>query len=136
MNRALLIICLLLCSSLSLGEPMHEIDISMNKCLSKKENMSTAGMANCTNKAQVKWSAELDKNYQALMRKLDDSGRKNLAESQQAWVLYKELEYKNIENIYKQLSGSMYIPMRANEILRITRHRALELDGYLSKVSM
>lgn len=109
------------------------IDQEFEACLA--DNQTTAGMTNCTNEALVKWDAELNAVYSELRSNLDEKGKASLLSAQRAWIAYKELEIENISTIYASFEGTMFIPMRANEILELTKSRTLELQGYLSLVS-
>jgi len=111
----------------------QSIDQEFEACLAA--NQTTAGMTNCTNEALVKWDSELNAVYSELRTHLDENGKASLLSAQRAWIAYKELEIKNISAIYASFEGTMYIPMRAQEILEITKSRTLELQGYLSLVS-
>ncbi len=110
----------------------HPIDIEFDECLAKDESMNTAGQVNCTQVAAKAWDVELNILYQFVSSKLSDEGKMKLKTSQLAWIKYKDQEYKNIDSIYSDLDGSMYRLMREASILDITKHRALELQTYLS----
>lgn len=111
----------------------HTIDHEFDACLAA--NQTTAGMTNCTNEALVKWDEELNSVYSELRSHLDENGKASLLSAQRAWITYRDLEIKNISAIYGLLEGTMFIPMRANEVLEITKNRTLKLQGYLSLVS-
>ena len=69
----LLTLCYLSFSvSISIAGP----DEKYQECLSKKENYTTAGMTNCTNKAAEEWDSELNKVYKELLSKLTPEGKK------------------------------------------------------------
>ncbi len=92
-------------------------------------------MTNCTNKALLEWDSELNSTYQELRLKLSEDARNSLLNAQRSWIEYKDAEIQNINDIYDSLEGTMYIPMRANAILQITKKRTLELKSYLALVS-
>jgi len=122
---------LIVCNSYAL-DAEHPIDVELNACLAKEENMSTAGMANCAIKAIDSWDKEMNIVYNALMKKLDKNAKEKLKASQLAWLKYRDLEYKNIYSIHSKLQGTMFIPVRHQNVFEITKHRALELNSYLS----
>ena len=64
----------------------HSIDQSLSLCLSKKENMNTMGMKQCTYKATEAWDKELNRVYKSLMSKLTIEGRDSLRLSQRQWL--------------------------------------------------
>ena len=92
-------------------------------------------MTNCTNQALLEWDSELNRIYKELQRSLDEEAKSSLRNSQRKWITYKEAEIQSINKIYSSLQGTMYIPMRANAILQITKKRTLELKSYLALVS-
>ncbi|WP_396586611.1 lysozyme inhibitor LprI family protein [Bermanella sp. R86510] len=110
-----------------------DIDTELKSCISS--NQTTAGMTNCTNKALLEWDSELNSTYQELRLKLSEDARNSLLNAQRSWIEYKDAEIQNINDIYDSLEGTMYIPMRANAILQITKKRTLELKSYLALVS-
>lgn len=114
----------------------HPIDIELEKCLSINSNMTTAGMTRCADAAYDRWDKELNRVYKELTSKLDEEGKNNLKQSQLAWIKYRDLEFKNIDMIYKNLQGTMYIPMRVNNRIGIVKNRVIELSGYLSLMNM
>jgi uncharacterized protein YecT (DUF1311 family) len=107
----------------------HPIDKMQEDCIKKDD--STAGMANCTYKAQDMWDKELNKNYNALMKKLSPTDREVLKSAQKKWLEFRDSEFKLIDALYSKLQGTMYIPMRASELKEIVRKRAMDLSAYL-----
>jgi uncharacterized protein YecT (DUF1311 family) len=63
---ALLSVLLLANVSGAQEQAQHPIDKALEACIDK--NGSTAGMAECTDKAYAAWDRELNKNYVELMR--------------------------------------------------------------------
>lgn len=129
MKFKILIILVVLMSSNAFSSP---IDDEMKECIST--NQTTAGMTNCTYEAMEKWDVELNIVYQDLRSHLSEDARVTLLAAQRSWIKYKDLEIENIAEIYGSLEGTMYIPMRANAIMKITKKRALELKSYLTLV--
>ncbi len=107
----------------------HPIDRALGECIEK--DWSTAGMKNCTYKAQDSWDKELNKNYNALMKELDPEEKEVLKSSQKKWLEFRDNEYKVIDAVYSKLQGTMYITMRVGERLDIVKQRALILKNYL-----
>jgi uncharacterized protein YecT (DUF1311 family) len=112
-------------------EKKHPIDANLENCLAKEMNYTTAGMLDCTQKAYNEWDNELNSVYKKLMLKLSDNEKSTLKKSQVEWIMFRDLEFKNIDSIYDKLEGTMYIPMKLNEKMEIVRRRTLQLDGYL-----
>jgi uncharacterized protein YecT (DUF1311 family) len=130
-KAALLILFFLMIGSRAFGGAQHPIDAKLTGCLSTKEGMTTAGMLNCTNEAAVAWDKAMNDSYLQLVTKSDEMGKEQLKLSQRAWLKFRDLEYKNIDAVYKNLRGTMYIPMRAMSRLAITKNRAAELQEYV-----
>lgn len=113
----------------------HPIDQAMQDCLNKK-NMTTAGMANCTHQATQKWDQEIENIYQKLLAHLNKQSADELKKSHKAWLNYRKIELSTIDTIYSNKRGTMYIPMRANTILSISKNRAVALQSYASTAGM
>jgi uncharacterized protein YecT (DUF1311 family) len=111
----------------------HPIDRSLEACLEK--DPSTAGMAECIGKAYVSWDKELNRAYNELSRKLKPEARPALKAAQVEWIKYRDAEFKLIDSVYFGLEGTMYIPMRADNRVKIVKARALELNDYLQLLS-
>jgi uncharacterized protein YecT (DUF1311 family) len=116
----------------SYAESVNPIEKSLDECLAKSENQTTAGMNTCIGTATVAWDKELNVVYGNLMSALDAEGKKNLKESQIAWLKHRDLEYKLIGSVYATKVGTMYSNIRAMNVLTLTKNRTLELKSYLS----
>ena len=137
LRGALLLVLLLLPTSASDArgqepQPEHPVDKAMGACIDK--DPSTAGMSHCIYTAAEAWDGELNKNYNRLMAKLDAKQKKTLKAAQLAWITYRDAEYALIDAAYEKMEGTMYIPMRAEDRLRVVKKRALELAGYLDLI--
>jgi uncharacterized protein YecT (DUF1311 family) len=110
----------------------HAIDKAMGVCVDR--DPSTAGMTQCIFTAAEAWDRELNKNYNKLLAKLDAKGKQTLKAAQLEWIRYRDAEYKLIDAVYFSLEGSMYVPMRAEDRLRVVKKRALELASYLGLI--
>lgn len=131
-NACALILLVLLLPALAFAaekQEKHPIDKAQEDCMEK--DWSTAGMANCTHKAEDMWDKELNRNYNALMKKLPPADREVLRVTQKKWLQFRDSEFRLIGALYGKLQGTMYIPMRASERNAFVRHRALDLAGYL-----
>ena len=124
-----------LCNSklFSQEDKPHPIDAYLDSCMEK--NPSTQSMTNCTYEAEKMWDVELNKYYKLLMTVLDDDSKESLKSSEVEWIKFKEKEIINIGNIYSKMEGTMYIPMRAFEIMDITKWRALQLKNYYDLIT-
>ena len=108
--------------------PVHPIDRFLESCMDK--DPSTAGMTRCTDQAAARWDKEMNQRYATLMRQLPDDGKKALKAAQLTWIKHRDTEFKLIDRLYSRLQGTMYIPMRASNRLKVVKQRALELASY------
>jgi uncharacterized protein YecT (DUF1311 family) len=88
-------------------------------------------MVSCIDVALKKWDQELNRNYLALMKKLNPAGRRTLKSAQVEWIKHRDTEFALLDSIYSTLEGTMYIPMHLDQKMQIVRHRALALSSYL-----
>ncbi|HEV2707545.1 MAG TPA: lysozyme inhibitor LprI family protein [Pyrinomonadaceae bacterium] len=108
----------------------HAIDKALGRCIDK--DPSTAGMVNCISQAAQDWDRELNRNYKRLSEALDPAPRRALKTAQQEWLKYRDREFALIDALYAKMEGTMYIPMHAEDRLRVVKRRALELAAYLN----
>lgn len=87
-------------------------------------------MTNCTNGASARWDKELNNIYTDLVPLLSPDEQNALRAAQRQWMLYRDAEFKLIDEMYKTKDGTMYIPMRAADRLEIVKARALQLQSY------
>jgi uncharacterized protein YecT (DUF1311 family) len=116
------------------AEVKNPIDAELTACLAKDENYPTAKMVECISVAASNWDKELNLTYQILFKKLDSKAQENLKTSELAWIKYRDLEIKNIDSIFAKIPGTMYIPVKQDKILDLTRARTLELKSYLENL--
>jgi uncharacterized protein YecT (DUF1311 family) len=119
-----------LCAQDAAVSEEHAIDKALGRCVDK--DPSTAGMVNCIGQAARDWDKELNKNYQRLTAALDPEPRRALRIAQQEWLKYRDREFALIDALYAKMEGTMYIPMHAEDRLRVVRRRAQELASYLN----
>lgn len=109
-------------------ERQHKIDRELSACM--KKDPSTAGMVECSTKAQKQWDAEMNAAYREVLRYLDAAGKRNMQASQRAWLAFRDKEYKAISGVHSRLQGTLWIPVQASRATEITRTRALTLRSY------
>jgi uncharacterized protein YecT (DUF1311 family) len=115
------------------AEAKHPIDKTTAACQVK--NYTTVGMQNCLAIATEQWDKELNKNFNALMKKIDQPCQEALKKSQKQWLTYRDGEFKTIETIYGALEGTMWGIIAANAKVEIVKHRGLELKEYLNSLA-
>jgi uncharacterized protein YecT (DUF1311 family) len=109
-------------------ESSHPIDKYMDSCMEK--DYSTAGMVKCTEEAMEMWDVELNKYYKLLIGILDENSKNELKYAETMWIKYRDSEFRNINNIYAKMEGTMYIPMYVYAKMNIVKERALKLKDY------
>ena len=123
-----LFFCLIISFKIYSQENKHPIDVYLDSCM--EINPSTAGMVRCTDEAIKMWDNELNKFYKLLIKTLDGESVNILKSAQVEWIVFRDKEFANIENIYSRKEGTMYIPMQLFSRLEIIKARALQLQDY------
>lgn len=113
----------------------HAIDVQIDELLARDE--STHGMIQAFGKGQELWDKELNRVYKELMKALanDPEGKKALVEAQRAWIAFRDQELKLLHAVYSRKDGSMFRPMAADDVMNVTRARAIELKDRLSIIT-
>ena len=126
---------LLVLATVSLAQEasQHPIDKALDACIDK--NGSTAGMAQCEQKAYQSWDNQLNKTYRELMLKMKPAQKEILRAAQLEWIKQRNADFKLIDSIYDTLQGTMYIPMRVDAHVAVVKKRALQLKDYLDLTS-
>ena len=130
MKRIYLYACLLIivtCNNAYAADE-HPIDRFERECIDK--DWTTSGMAKCTYEATKKWEEEMNKYYNLLQGKLTIEQQSALNDAQQAWVKFRDAEYKNINEFYSELQGTMYINLSAADHRAVVKQRALDLKTH------
>jgi uncharacterized protein YecT (DUF1311 family) len=115
----------------------HPIDKKMEECIQK--DGSTSAMNMCMDKARADWDKEMNRVYNALMKKLPAKEQAALKASQKAWLTHRDLEIKNIDNVYayiydKSGGGTMYSLIQNDALTQIIKARTLQLSGLLTDI--
>lgn len=76
------------------------------------------------------WDNILNKEYKRLMTSKDYSSqfKASLKTAQLAWIKYRDAVKLSIDNFYAG-QGSLYFDSKTMDIIKITKNRALELQG-------
>lgn len=104
------------------------IEKRCQQCMDK--DGSTSGMTDCNEKEYAEWDAELNKNYNALMKILDNKQKAALKAAQIQWLKFRDLDFASSGAIYETMDGTMYIPMSVASRTRVVRDRANQLLAY------
>lgn len=124
----LILISIAVSAKLFSQETKHPIDLYLDSCMEK--DMSTAGIVKCMEEATKMWDAELNKYFKLLIKELDEESVYILKSAETEWLVFRDKEFQNIDNIYSKLKGTMFIPMKYDTRLDIVRTRALRIKDY------
>ncbi len=133
-KRLLVLLYFLFCLSPSYGQKKDPIDVAMEAAMTK--NSSTAGMVDAIDKALVQWDKKLNASYKGLQAKLPANEWKELVIAQRAWVAFRDAQIKAMDATFERMEGTMWIPVRAEMAMNITRQRAQFLENMLQNVTM
>lgn len=97
---------------------------------------STYGMIKATSDSEIEYDKLLNKYYQLLIKKLNDSDKEILKQSQKKWILFRDSE-KNLNSAIAKNEysggGTMQGITVANKTAEITQKRVIELFNYLNR---
>lgn len=116
-------------------EKEKSIDQQLKTCLDIEQNQTTAGMIECTNRAQEQWDKELNKNYSLLIGKLSADEKEKLKVAQRNWIAYRDKEIEFARTMYINMQGTMWRVVLADRQMELTKQRALELKVYLGNLT-
>lgn len=111
----------------ALGEE-HPIYQRKQECM-KKQNYTTAAMANCTYAASDEWAKEIDTNIVLLKQYMTSQQYNLLVESQNKWKEYEKVESKLYKETIGTFVGTMFIPTLAGMQEDIVKQRASDLSS-------
>jgi len=135
MKKSLLVLLFsLVFLSQSYGQKKDPIDVAMEASMTK--NSSTAGMVDAIDNAFVQWDKKLNTSYKGLQAKLPANEWKELVIAQRAWVAFRDAQVKAMDLTFERMEGTMWIPIRAEMAMNITRQRAQFLENMLHNVTM
>jgi uncharacterized protein YecT (DUF1311 family) len=128
---------LLACGLLSLPLSAVEkdpIDRAMEAAMAK--NPSTAGMVDAIDNALKQWDQKLNTCYKALNKELPAAEWKELVTAQRAWIAFRDAQLKAMDATFDRMEGTMWIPIRAEMAMNLTRQRAQFLENMLHNVTL
>lgn len=111
----------------------HAIDIELEKRMDA--DPSTYGMIEACEWALNEWDKLLNKNYQALMKKLNSEDQARLRASQREWIKYRDLEFEFNAHYWGGFEGTMYRIFPISFQSDFVRERALRLGYYLEDLN-
>lgn len=125
--------------ALLLAAPLHAqkkdpIDVAMEAAMTK--NPSTAGMVQAIDAALTQWDKKLNASYKGLQTKLPAEEWKELVAAQRAWIVFRDAQLKAMDSTFARMEGTMWIPVRAEMAMNITKQRAQFLENMLHNVTL
>jgi uncharacterized protein YecT (DUF1311 family) len=112
----------------------HPIEVKSKACYDKA--VSTHDMIECADKDYTAWDKEMNKVYQALLKKVDKSAQTMLRESQRAWITYRDNAFKFSDDFMGKMDGTMWQPISIERKTDLVKERAIFLQRYLDDLSM
>ena len=109
------------------------IDQAMEAAIEK--DSSTAGMVQATIDAKSQWDKKMNALYQTLKSKMAADEWSALVAAQKAWLNFRDLQFKSIEDTYSKMEGTMWRPVAASEKMEIVKDRALFLNSLLGTIN-
>lgn len=103
-----------------------QIDNQLAVCKSLAN--ATLDIDDCYHQASVAWDAELNRQYQALLKGQSAAVQSSLRESQRAWLSYQQHYYRALEAFYQQQQGTVWQIIAADSKLNVIREKALDLE--------
>jgi uncharacterized protein YecT (DUF1311 family) len=110
------------------------IDRAMEAAMAK--NSSTAGMVTAIDEAMKQWDQKLNTCYKALSKELPAAEWKELVTAQRAWIAFRDAQIKAMDATFDRMEGTMWIPIRAEMAMNLTRQRAQFLENMLHNVTL
>lgn len=112
----------------------HPIDVELAKRIAESSS-AAAGAVEAYEYAAEEWNKLLNKNYNALMQRLNKEEQETLRASQREWIKYRDLEFAFNKKYWSKFSGAMYVPSPYAFKCNFVRDRALRLGYYLEDLA-
>ena len=110
---------------------MDSTAAALDACLAASRNASTAGQTECEGNALRAYDRRMNQAYGRLIGELSPAAAKQLRNAQRSWLLFRDSESAARRGIYETRQGTMFVPMAADDAVRIVRDRALQLEAYV-----
>ena len=105
------------------------IDAEMHAALKKAEN--NAQFVQAYAMAQREWNQEMKRIYKQLQRKMKPEEWRTFRAAQNAWLSFRETQYRALGVVHGNTLGTMWRPIKASQFMEITRARVLFLEDLL-----
>ena len=93
-------------------------------------------MVQAIDNAHKQWDQKLNTCYKALNKELPAAEWKELVTAQRAWIAFRDAQLKAMDATFDRMEGTMWIPVRAEMAMNITRQRAQFLENMLHNVTL
>lgn len=110
-------------------EGKHKIDIWEESAL--KNAGTTQDILKVYSQSYKKWDKALNNAYKILMKKLPDSDKSQLRDSQRKWLAFKESEFRFMPQHIQRQGGSITKVISAQRKVSFIRNRVIELEAYI-----
>jgi uncharacterized protein YecT (DUF1311 family) len=114
-------------------EEKDPIDLEMDAAMER--DYSTAGMVEAITSAHEKWESKLNSTYKVLKQRMPPEDFAALQKAQRAWITFRDKQIESYGITYGAMEGTMWIPMQADAVMRLTRERARELESMLQMLN-
>jgi len=109
-------------------DPRRCVGLVSDACLNAPEGETTLGMTQCIGKETKAWDAILNRDYRALMGRLDEAQKEKLKTAQRAWIALRDAD---CEFPHEFVRGSLSSVMAAECFQAHTSDRVLALRRYI-----
>lgn len=97
---------------------------------------TTAGMLRCTQVERLQRAHELEEVRDQLLKLLesrfDDHSARAFLRSQRRWEQFRDTEFKVIDETYRQLDGTLYLPLRIDQQTELIHQRTQFLRSWIN----
>ncbi|MFS2224350.1 lysozyme inhibitor LprI family protein [Pantoea sp. B65] len=125
MKKLLVMISLLLPASGLAAN--NVIDNELASCLNR--NSSTVGMAQCYDAAMQSWDQEMNRQYSAVMKKLNNQQKAKLRDAQRNWLKYRDSWLEAAQAWYLAEQGTLAGLSTAAQAVQLVKGQALMLKS-------
>ncbi len=102
-----------------------DIDDKLAQC--NKAAITTLDSVDCRSTAADEWEAELNNQYQLLLKGQSPEVQANLKNAQRAWIKYKNSYVSAMASFYRQEEGTVWTIIMAESKLNVIRDKAIDL---------
>jgi uncharacterized protein YecT (DUF1311 family) len=109
----------------------HPIEATLEQCMASPQGLSTQGTRACIDDAAKAWDRELNRIWGELKRELPADAMDRLRAAQRQWIAFRDAEIAALDAAFGAMQGSMFQPMHAEAVSRLTRDRVRQLEALL-----